>query len=124
VGSHSGLCMESCGASVLDEATVLKEGSVIVGATVLKARVLVETYVIVEAVVLVAASCSEVYAEVCMTLGHEVGPALAIVRRALRIVSNPYVSISRAVISIVIACGGFFPLSSLKFFLCQALRIA
>jgi hypothetical protein len=74
--------------------------------------------------VLAGASCSEVYAEVCVTLGHEVGPVPAIARRAFCIVSNPYVSIIRAV-SNVIACGGFFPPSSRKdVFLCQAARIA
>jgi hypothetical protein len=63
--------------------------------------------------VLAEASCSRMSAEVCVTLGHEVGPAPAITKRALCIVSNPYVSILRA-ISNVIACGGFFPPSSRK----------
>jgi hypothetical protein len=46
------------------ETTVLVEASVIVGATVFKTTVLVEIYVTV------GASCSEVYVEVCVTLGH------------------------------------------------------
>jgi hypothetical protein len=85
----------------------------VLGATVLEVTVLVE------------ASCSEVYAEVRVKLDHEVGLAPAIARRAICIVSNPYVSILQAVISNVIACGGFFPLSSRKeVFLCQVARIA
>jgi hypothetical protein len=101
------------GAMVL-KATVLVEIYVIVRATELTATVLVETFVIIGATVLGAtvlagASCSVVYTEVCVTLGHKVTPAPEIKRRAFRIVSNPYVSILRAVISTVIACGGFCP---------------
>jgi hypothetical protein len=59
-----------------------------------------------------------------VTLGHKVGLVPGIAKRALYIVSNPLVSILRAV-SNVIASGGFFPPSSRKeVFLCQAARIA
>jgi hypothetical protein len=63
---HSGLRVESSGA------TVLKGALEHDGATVLA-----------------GASCSEVYSELCVTLGHQVGPALARASRTLRIVSKP-----------------------------------
>jgi hypothetical protein len=94
-GGHSRLRVESCGTLVPDQASVL-------GVSVLGG-----------ALVLAGALCSKVYSELCMTLGHEVGPAPARAWRALHTVSNPYVYILRAVISIVIA---FFLLHYRRFF--------
>jgi hypothetical protein len=79
-------------------------GATVLGATALKATVPMEISVcklvgatVLGATILAGTSCSRTSAGVCVTLGHEVGPAPAITKRALCIVSNPHVSILRAV---------------------------